>query len=438
MLAHRRLAAVREVGERNRLVAAAVQDDLLRALGKPFERLLEIEVRVLGEASQHLEVELVAPIPALDRAAGERELRKRDDALRVEEADRAQTVAARARAHRTVERKEPRLELGERVVAHRAGELGGEEMLVAGVHFDGDRAPVAGAQRRLVRFGESLLEVGLHAQPVDHDLDRVLGGLGEPRHRVDLVHLAVDAHADEALGAQLDEELQLLALPVDDDRREDHELRVLGERQRRVDHLRDRHRGELLLGVVRAIRVADARVEKPQVVVDLGDRAHGRARVVRGRLLLDRDRRRQSLDQVDVGLLHQLEELARVRREGFDVAPLPFGIERVECERALAGAGQSGDDDQPVPRQLEVDVLQIVRARAADADVFHASGRGLRSCAKLRLVSLVSLCRFSRRLGCVAGFVPRPESFDLGHPAHAGNAGQPDTIPPFRICIEAA
>ena len=77
VLAHRRLAAVGEVGERNRLVAAAVQDDLLGALGKPVERLLEIEIRVLGQAAQHLEVELVAPVPALDRAAGERELRKR-------------------------------------------------------------------------------------------------------------------------------------------------------------------------------------------------------------------------------------------------------------------------------------------------------------------------------------------------------------------------
>jgi len=253
-------------------------------------------------------------------------------------------------------------------------------VLLPAVHLDGDRAPVAGAQRRLVGFGQPLLQVGAHLQAVDDDLDRVLDALGELRHRVDLADLAVDAHADEALGAQLDEELDLLALAVDDDRREDHELRVVGKRERRVDHLRDRHRGELLLGVIRAVRVADARVEQPQVIVDLGHRADRRARVVRGRLLLDGDRRRQPLDQVDVGLLHQLQELPRVRRQRLDVAALPLGVQRVERERALAGTGQPGYHDQPVPRQVEVDVAQVVRAGAADAYVFHAwSGSRRRS-----------------------------------------------------------
>src|SRR3712207_8340884 len=46
---------------------------------------------------------------------------------------------------------------------------------------------------------------------------------------------------------------------------------------------------------------ADARPEQAQVVVDLRDRADRRARVARGRLLVDGDRRRQALDRVDVG-----------------------------------------------------------------------------------------------------------------------------------------
>ena len=377
VLARHRLAAIGQVGERNLLAAAAEEDHLLDPLGQPRERPLEIESDVLREAPEHLEVELVAPIPALDGAGRERELRKGDDALRIEEGDRAEPVAARTRAHRIVEREEPRLELGERVVADRTRELRRKEMLrarrVCVIHLDGDRAAVADAQRRLVRFGEPLLHVGTHAQPVDDDLDRVLGVLREPRHRVDLVHRPVDADADEAFRAQFDEELELLALAVDDDRRDDHQLRVLRERERRVDHLRDRHRRELLLRMVGAVGIAHARIEKPQVIVDLGDGAHRRARVVRGRLLLDRDRRREPLDQVDVGLLHELQELPRVRRQRFDVAALAFRVQRVERERALAGAGETGDDDQPVARQIEVDVLEVVRACTANADVFHRS-----------------------------------------------------------------
>ena len=94
----------------------------------------------------------------------------------------------------------------------------------------------------------------------------------------------------------------------------------------------------LMLG---AVRIADAREEQAQVVVDLGDRADGRARVVARRLLLDRDRRRQALDQVDVGLFHELQELPRVGRQRLDVAALAFGVERVERERGLARAGQA-------------------------------------------------------------------------------------------------
>ena len=98
------------------------------------------------------------------------------------------------------------------------------------------------------------------------------------------------------------------------------------------------HRHQLLFRVVGAIRLADPREKQAQVIVDLGDGADGRARVVRRRLLLDRDRRRQAFDQIDVGLFHQLQELPRVGRERLDVAALAFRVERVEGERALARA----------------------------------------------------------------------------------------------------
>ena len=51
VLAHRRLAAFGQVGERDLLVAAAVQQDLLHALRQPHERPLEIEADVLREAA---------------------------------------------------------------------------------------------------------------------------------------------------------------------------------------------------------------------------------------------------------------------------------------------------------------------------------------------------------------------------------------------------
>ena len=142
-----------------------------------------------------------------------------------------------------------------------------------------------------------------------------------------------------------------------------------------VDHLRhgladDRQAGR------RRIGHADPRPQQAHVVVDLGHRADRRARVARGRLLLDRDRRRQALDQIDIGLLHQLEELPGIGRQALDIAALALGIDRVEGERRLARARQAGDHHQAVARQVDVDVLEIVLARAADGDEAMRLGDG--------------------------------------------------------------
>ncbi len=51
--------------------------------------------------------------------------------------------------------------------------------------------------------------------------------------------------------------------------------------------------------------------------------------------------RGDSRDQVGVGFVELCQELARVGREGLDVAPLALGVERVEGQRALARAAHA-------------------------------------------------------------------------------------------------
>jgi hypothetical protein len=62
-------------------------------------------------------------------------------------------------------------------------------------------------------------------------------------------------------------------------------------------------------------------------------------------------------------------ESARVRRQRLDVAALSLGVERVERQAGLAGARESGDDDQSIARQRDRDVLQIVLPGAPDHDL---------------------------------------------------------------------
>ncbi len=157
-------------------------------------------------------------------------------------------------------------------------------------------------------------DVGPHHDAVDHHVDVVREFLVERRRLGDLVERAVDLDALEALLEELGELLAVLALAAAHDRRQQIEPRALRQRQHAVDHLRhglalDRQAGR------RRIGHADARPQQPHVVVDLGDGADGRARVLRGGLLLDRDGRRQAVDLVDVRLLHHLQELPGIGRQ---------------------------------------------------------------------------------------------------------------------------
>ena len=73
--------------------------------------------------------------------------------------------------------------------------------------------------------------------------------------------------------------------------------------------------------------------------------------------MFDGDCRRKPFNEIDIRLLHLIEELAGVSREALDVTALPFGIKRVEGERRFSGPAQAGDHDQFFPRNLDVEIL---------------------------------------------------------------------------------
>ena len=228
--------------------------------------------------------------------------------------------------------------------------------------------PVGERHGRLHRVGQALARVRLHHQAVDDDRDVVLELLVEDDLLLEQADLAVHLHAREALGAQLLQLLAVLPLAAADDRRQHHEARPLRHAHDLVDDLLGRLGGDRP-PAVEAVRLADARPQEAQVVVDLGDRAHRGARVARGGLLVDRDGRRQPLDGVHVRLVHLPQELARVGAQRLDVAPLPLGVDRVEGQGGLARARQAGDDHERVARHGDRDVLEVVLAGAGHDDL---------------------------------------------------------------------
>ncbi len=249
-------------------------------------------------------------------------------------------------------------------------EFRGEDRALAGVGVLRDREAVREIERGLQGIREAVAEALAHHQPVHHHFDVVLELLVERRHRVDLQHLAVDLDALEAALLEVRQLLAVLALAPAHHRRQQVEPGSVFHREDAVDHLRD---GLALDRQARGGRVGDAdpREQQAHIVVDLGHRAHGRPGVARGGLLLDRDGRREALDGIDVRLLHQLQELPGVGRQALDIAALPLGIDRVEGEGRFARARQPRQHDQAVAGHVDIDVLEVVLARAANPDELH-------------------------------------------------------------------
>jgi hypothetical protein len=193
---------------------------------------------------------------------------------------------------------------------------------------------------------------------------------------VQLADLAVDAHAAEALARRSSKSFVYSPLrPSTTGASTRRAVPALG--QDLVGHLV----GGLALDhapALGAVRGAHARVQQAKVVIDLGDGAHRGARVLRGRLLVDGDGRREALDAVEVGLVHLPQELARIAGEALNVAALPLRVDGVEGEARLARAREAGYDAEPVARDVYVHVAQVVLARAAYLNAIGRHGPAFR------------------------------------------------------------
>ena len=124
-----------------------------------------------------------------------------------------------------------------------------------------------------------------------------------------------------------------------------------------------------------AVRLAEPGHHQSQVVVDLGDRGDRAAGVLVARPLVDTDRRLQAIDQIDIGSLALVKELPRIDRERLDVLPLPFRKQRVQGQTAFARSAGAGDHHQLLAWDIEVDMLEVMDAGAADSDGFRRACR---------------------------------------------------------------
>ncbi len=365
------------VGEADLHPCRPVQQGVARGLGQVPPGDARVELVGLGQPRDHGAAQVPAGLPpGDDHALQQRERRTGEEERAVDLAGGAQAAAAGAGPVRGVEGEHPRLQLGEAGPALRAGVVLAEEVgdVVAAAPFDDLHHSLGGTERGLHRVGEPRAVFLPHRQPVHDDPDVVVLVAVQAGDLAEVVDPAVDKRPREAVAACPVEEIAELALAAPHQRRHHLDARALLHFQHTAD---DMGGGLPPDGQVafRAVGRTHAGVKQSQVVINLGYGTDGGTRVARHRLLLDRDGRREPLDGVHVGLLHQPQELPRIRRQRLDVAALALGVDGVEGQRRLPRPRQPRHDHEALPRDIQRDVPQVVLPGPADDELQYPHSR---------------------------------------------------------------
>ncbi len=302
--------------------------------------------------------------------------------------DAAEAAAGLAGAGRAVEGEQRRAgrgiaqaAVGAVQAAAEAPEFGGGRVAIGverqGVHMQAAAAAAEAVLQGLDDAGalhRRLAVLAEHAEAVGHHVELLHRGaaLGGGRRLALGLHPGVAAGGEPLLdllgtdaGRQLDGEADDQAL-----------ARPGAGQQFGVDALRIvlAHG----LGGLAVEQPGGAREQQLQVVVQLGHRADRAAAGAHRVGLVDGDGRRHAVDAVDRRAVHAVEELPRVGAESLDVAALALGIQRVEDQAGLARAAGPGDHGQLAGAQVQVEVLEVVLPRTADADPTLGHGRPVR------------------------------------------------------------
>ena len=211
------------------------------------------------------------------------------------------------------------------------------------------------------RFLKSFAHLLADRKAVDNQVDGMDFITVEPHSGRYFANLAVDAGINIPFLGQRLEKFAVMALAALNDGGEQGDF-MTGET------LEDEF-GDAVVGIMHHLlagrrRISPRRpsIEQTQEVVDFGDGAHGRTRVFVSGLLLDSHHGAQARDFVDIGPLHRADELPGISREGLHITSLTLGINRIESQRRLARAAQARDDDQLAPRNLQIDIPEVVHA----------------------------------------------------------------------------
>ena len=274
--------------------------------------------------------------------------------------------ATRAPSMPGIEGKKPWIQLWKAAPASGAGAAHGKQQGRPGTRARDLHAALAKFQALAQQIPDPRFGPGLDAHLPQRQFDIVFDEPVEPRPACRRRHLAVDAQLVEPAACGPARELGVVALARNDQRRQHlnvppaqvaHDAGQDGFRALRCD-------ADIAVRAVLGPKACEQQAEK---VIDLGHRGDRALLATAARALLDGDRGRNAEDRIHVGPGGRLHELPRVGVQRFEITALALGKQDVESERALAAAADACDHAELVPRDRDVNVLEVMLAGMVDA-----------------------------------------------------------------------
>ena len=142
--------------------------------------------------------------------------------------------------------------------------------------------------------------------------------------------LSVDTHFGITLLAHLLEELTVVSLTSTYQWGQNRYLPIFEVGENLIEDLFLSIADHFLTRLV-AVRFANTGVEQAEKIVDLRYGTYGRARIAASCFLLDADNGTQTRDLFHLRPFHLTNKLAGVGGEGFHIATLSFGVDRIKC-----------------------------------------------------------------------------------------------------------
>ena len=201
---------------------------------------------------------------------------------------------------------------------------------------------------RLNGVRQSPAQSFLQYQPVNHQVDGVLLILLAGNFLRQIIEDSVHPHPGEAGLPGVLEDLLMLALLSPDHGRQHQKSGTLSQGLHPIHDLVDGLAADFL-ATLGAVGNAHPGPEEPEVVVNLGHRAHGGTGVFGGGLLVNGDGGRQAVNGIHVRLIHLAQKLPGVGGQAFHIPPLSLGVDGIKGKTGFSGTAEAGKHHQLVP-----------------------------------------------------------------------------------------